>query len=130
RRRHHGGGPAHHMIAGEKRFLLRQRVAHVVGGMAWREDAIEPIALACDDIAISHRHIRHEVTVTALFDDSNRRSAAPARVSAGGGGGRSSACDAKAGGGIKNMWSIAVSSGTGRPFQWRRCRRMIAVRMS
>ena len=51
-----------------KRLLFLQRVTHVVGGMAGREDAAEMTGLACDHIAVAHRHIGHEITVAAFFD--------------------------------------------------------------
>ena len=42
-RRHHGGGPAHHMIAREQRLFRFQRITHMVGGVSGREDALEAV---------------------------------------------------------------------------------------
>ena len=67
-RRHHGGGPAHHMIAGEQRLFLLQGKTHVIGGVPGREDAPERGALAGDQIAVLDLHIGHEVAVAAFLD--------------------------------------------------------------
>ncbi len=66
-RRHHTGGPAHHMIAGEQRILFHQRIAHVIGSMAGGENAFDGEVMATDNRAITHHDIGNEVAVGAFL---------------------------------------------------------------
>ena len=69
RRRHDGGGPAHHVIAAEQGAVLAQPVAHVVGGMAGSVDAFEAEPVALDDVPVAHLDVGRELEVRSLLDD-------------------------------------------------------------
>ncbi len=67
RRRHNGGGPAHHVIADEHQFSLWPGERDVVGGVAGGEHGFERPALAMDQFAVAQLHIGFEIAVGTGF---------------------------------------------------------------
>ncbi len=65
RRRDDGGGPGHHMIAGEQQIGATKRESHVVRRVARRRDGLQAPARTGDDFTVLQRHIGNEVAVGA-----------------------------------------------------------------
>lgn len=64
-RRDDGGGPRHHMVAGEQEGVLPEREGEVVGGVARGGERGEGPAAACDRLAVRERMVGREIRVGA-----------------------------------------------------------------
>ena len=107
-RRHDGGRPAHDMVAGEQQIGFLERKRHVIAGVARRRHRFERPAVAAHRLAIGERYVRAKVHVgrcvetVGLADMKRPRGA---------------------------MRALRVNFCPGRRFDFRHCRRMIAMGM-
>ena len=65
RRGHHGGRPAHHMIAGEDEAAAGECEGDMVGRVAGNRDRLHPPAIAGDLRPVREPDVRHEIGVGA-----------------------------------------------------------------